>query len=102
MAYEMLVAQMEPEKWYLSRELVTFMPERIRTPHRCGYVLKRAFDYGLLDRAELPTRGRIEFYNPVPHIQLLRALPSFKYRLTQLGTALRDRWRMQFGSKLFE
>jgi hypothetical protein len=58
-----------PGQWYYSRELVPFMPERIRSPHRCGYVLKRAFDYGLILREELSTRGRIEYYNPVPHIR---------------------------------
>jgi hypothetical protein len=101
-AYETLVARMDPDTWYLSRELVPLMPKTPRRPRQCGYVIKRAVDYGLLERAELPTRGRIEFYNPVPHVQLFRALPSFKYRLSRLGAALRDQWRAHFSSALRE
>ncbi len=35
---------MEPGTWYLSRELVPFMPVHIRKPGKCGHVLKRAFE----------------------------------------------------------
>jgi hypothetical protein len=43
---------MEPEKWYLLRELVPLMPERIRTPSQWGCVIARVVDYGLVDCIE--------------------------------------------------
>src|SRR5262245_32487365 len=61
-AYETLVARTEPGTWYLSRELVPLMPEGLRRPRQCGYVIKRAFDYGLIEREELETKGRFESY----------------------------------------
>jgi hypothetical protein len=51
---------MEPDKWYLSRELVPLMPEALRKPRQCGYVIKRAVEYGLIEREELETKGRFE------------------------------------------
>jgi hypothetical protein len=73
--------------WYLSRELVPLMPESLRRPRQCGYVIKRAFDYGLIEREELETKGRFETYWPYPNVRLLRRLPSYKYKLTRLAIA---------------
>jgi hypothetical protein len=81
---------MEPGTWYPSRELMPLMPEVLRRPHQCGNVIKRAFDYGLIEREELATKGRFETYWPFPNLHLLRRLPSYKYRLTRLGIAARD------------
>ena len=92
---------MEPGIWYLSRELVPFMPEHIRMPHKCGHVIKRVFDYALIDREELETKGQHDTFTMERNAQLLRALPSYCYCLSRLGTVLREKWRAEFGSKLF-
>jgi hypothetical protein len=34
------------------------------------------------------------------NVRLLRAMPSYCYRLSRLGTVLRDHWRAEFGLEL--
>jgi hypothetical protein len=69
-AYERLVEQMEPGTWYLLRELVPFMPEHIRMPHKCGHVIKRAFDYRLIERKRLETKGQHETFTMGRNVRL--------------------------------
>jgi hypothetical protein len=76
---------MEPDIWYLSRELVPFMPQQIGMSHKCDYVIKRAFDYGSIERKELETKGQLETFTMGRNVRLQRAFIA-----TALGTALRE------------
>ena len=72
------------------------MPEQHpENRHSCGHVIKRAFDYGLIEREDLETKGHHETFTMGRNVRLVRALPPHRFRLSRLRTVLRDQWRAE-------